>query len=95
MQALYHPDRLRFPVKRTNPKGEDDPGWVRITHWTRRFEDIKRALKVKEKYGRVHLRDVRHVVCGRSVATRARQLFGTPGAHLPSGVQRRATSAAS
>ena len=31
MQAAYHPDRLRYPVKRTNPKGEDDPGWVRIS----------------------------------------------------------------
>ena len=31
MQALYHPDRLRHPVMRTNPKGEDDPGWVRIS----------------------------------------------------------------
>ncbi len=30
IQALYHPDRLRYPMKRTNPKGED-PGWVRIT----------------------------------------------------------------
>ena len=31
IQAAYHPDRLRYPVKRTNPKGSDDPGWVRIT----------------------------------------------------------------
>ena len=31
MQAAYHPDRVRYPVKRTNPKGEDDPGWVRIS----------------------------------------------------------------
>ena len=31
LQACYHPDRLRYPLKRTNPKGEDDPGWVRIS----------------------------------------------------------------
>ena len=31
LQAAYHPDRVRYPVKRTNPKGEDDPGWVRIS----------------------------------------------------------------
>ena len=30
LQACYHPDRLRYPMKRTNPKGED-PGWVRIS----------------------------------------------------------------
>ena len=31
LQACYHPDRLRYPLKRTKPKGEHDPGWVRIT----------------------------------------------------------------
>ena len=30
LQACYHPDRLRYPMKRTNPKGED-PGQVRIS----------------------------------------------------------------
>ena len=36
MQALYHPDRVRYPMKRTNPKGED-PGWVRIS-WDEALE---------------------------------------------------------
>ena len=27
IQAAYHPDRLYYPMKRTNPKGEDDAGW--------------------------------------------------------------------
>ena len=31
LQAAYHPDRLYHPMKRTNPRGADDPGWVRIT----------------------------------------------------------------
>ena len=31
LQAAYHPDRIKYPMKRTNPKGDDDPGWVRIT----------------------------------------------------------------
>src|SRR5437763_14566486 len=26
-----HPDRLRHPVMRTNPKGSADPGWRRIS----------------------------------------------------------------
>lgn len=30
IQALHHPDRVKYPMKRTNPKGED-PGWVRIS----------------------------------------------------------------
>ncbi|MEG0505215.1 MAG: twin-arginine translocation signal domain-containing protein, partial [Raoultibacter sp.] len=31
MLAAYHPDRLKYVMKRTNPKGEDDPGWVRVS----------------------------------------------------------------
>lgn len=62
MQALYHPDRLRFPVKRTNPKGEDDPGWVRIT-LDEAFEICGEKLKeVKEKYGGESI----FVMCGTS-----------------------------
>jgi len=28
---LRHPDRLLYPLRRTNPKGSADPGWKRIT----------------------------------------------------------------
>ena len=28
---VYSPDRLLYPMKRTRPKGEADPGWVRIS----------------------------------------------------------------
>ncbi len=31
MLALYHPDRLRYTMQRTNPKGDVDPGWQRVT----------------------------------------------------------------
>ena len=51
LQAAYHPDRLYHPMKRTNPKGEDDPGWVRIS-WDEAMETI--ADKMQEcidKYG--------------------------------------------
>jgi anaerobic selenocysteine-containing dehydrogenase len=30
-ELVYHPDRLLFPLKRTRPKGDPDPGWERIT----------------------------------------------------------------
>lgn len=36
IQAAYHPDRLYHPMKRTNPKDNDDPGWVRIS-WEEAF----------------------------------------------------------
>jgi anaerobic selenocysteine-containing dehydrogenase len=29
-ELVYHPDRLRYPLKRTRPKGDPDPGWERI-----------------------------------------------------------------
>jgi anaerobic selenocysteine-containing dehydrogenase len=44
---VYAPDRLRYPMVRTRPKGDPDPGWVRIT-WEQalnlaalRLNDIK------------------------------------------------------
>jgi len=43
MQALYHPDRVKYPMKRTNPKGED-PGWVRIS-WEEGMELAYQGLK--------------------------------------------------
>lgn len=30
-ELVYHPDRLRYPLKRTRPKGDLDPGWQRIS----------------------------------------------------------------
>ncbi|HXX23316.1 MAG TPA: molybdopterin dinucleotide-binding protein, partial [Terriglobia bacterium] len=31
VQNLYSPERLNYPMKRTRPKGEPDPGWVKIS----------------------------------------------------------------
>jgi anaerobic selenocysteine-containing dehydrogenase len=30
-ELVYHPDRLVYPLRRTRPKGDPDPGWERIT----------------------------------------------------------------
>jgi len=49
-QEIYHPDRLKYPMKRTRPKGED-PGWVRIT-WDEALDTITRKMKeIKDRYG--------------------------------------------
>ena len=29
-ELVYHPERLRHPLRRTRPKGDPDPGWERI-----------------------------------------------------------------
>lgn len=39
IQAAYHPDRIYHPMKRTNPKGSADPGWVRIS-WEEAYQTI-------------------------------------------------------
>ena len=36
-ELVYHPDRLRYPMKRTRPKGDPDPGWERIS-WDEALE---------------------------------------------------------
>ena len=50
IQACYHPDRLRYPMKRTRPKGED-PGWERIS-WDEAMKiSAEKFAEIGEKYG--------------------------------------------
>lgn len=51
MLALYHPDRLRYVQKRTNPKGEDDPGWIRIPLAQAFDEAGAKFSEIVAKYG--------------------------------------------
>jgi anaerobic selenocysteine-containing dehydrogenase len=52
LQILYDPDRLKAPVKRTNPrKGRDeDPGWVQIS-WDEALEAVASRLKPLRERG--------------------------------------------
>lgn len=51
IQELYDPNRLLYPMKRTNPKGSEDPGWERIS-WEEALETIAEKFNgIKEKYG--------------------------------------------
>lgn len=51
LQRLYNPNRLLYPMKRTNPKGSADPGWVRIS-WKEAIKTISGQMaKTKKKYG--------------------------------------------
>lgn len=50
-ELLYHPDRLNYPLRRTRPKGDGNPGWERIS-WEEALDDIsKRLLAIRERYG--------------------------------------------
>ena len=46
---LYHPDHLKYPLKRTGEKGEGK--WEQIS-WDQAFDEISSKMKsIKEKYG--------------------------------------------
>ena len=50
LQHLYHPNRLKYPMKRTNPKGSPDPGYVRIS-WDEAYDMIVSHLnRIKKQY---------------------------------------------
>jgi anaerobic selenocysteine-containing dehydrogenase len=51
LQRLYHPNRLKYPMKRTGPKGSPDPAFVRIS-WDEAYDIIVHHLnRIKERYG--------------------------------------------
>lgn len=53
VQALYDPNRLLYPMKRTNPdkSPDSDPGWERIS-WDEALDTIAEKFnEAKEKYG--------------------------------------------
>lgn len=51
IQAAYHPDRLHYPLKRTNAKDADDPGWQRIS-WEEAISTIVSKFdELQERYG--------------------------------------------
>ncbi|MDP6179045.1 MAG: molybdopterin-dependent oxidoreductase, partial [Desulfatiglandales bacterium] len=50
LQRLYHPKRLKYPMKRTNPKGSPEPGFVRIS-WDEAYDMIVGHLnRIKKEY---------------------------------------------
>ena len=50
-EIVYNEERLKFPMKRTNPKGASDPGWVRISWDEALAEASRRLLQIKEQSG--------------------------------------------
>ena len=51
VRNLYHAERLDYPLMRTRPKGDPDPGWVRIS-WDEALERIVTKLKqIQAEYG--------------------------------------------
>ena len=50
-EIVYSPDRLQYPMVRTRPKGDPNPGWVRVT-WEQALNLAALRLNdIKDNYG--------------------------------------------
>lgn len=50
-ELVYNSQRLRYPLKRTRPKGDPDPGWQRIS-WDEAMETVTQKLnEIKQNHG--------------------------------------------
>ena len=50
-EIVYSPDRLQYPMLRTRPKGERDPGWVRISWDEAMALTASRLVDIKARHG--------------------------------------------
>ena len=83
-ELVYHPDRLNFPLKRTRPKNDCDPGWKRVS-WDEALDDIaERLIFIRETYGSRAVALAKGTGGGTSVSDAERWLsrfinrFGSP-----------------
>lgn len=85
LQQLYHPDRLRYPMRRTRPKG-DDPGWVRIS-WDEANELAAKCLKNQiDKYGAEAIKTYHGTSRQTSIGSMTSGMYlGTPNAGTTAG----------
>jgi anaerobic selenocysteine-containing dehydrogenase len=50
-ELVYHPERLLYPMRRTRPKGDPDPGWQRLS-WDEALDLTATTLRrLAEAYG--------------------------------------------
>ena len=83
-ELVYHPDRLNYPLKRTRPKGDPDPGWQRVG-WDEALDDIAQRLNsIRAEYGARAVALAKGTGGGTSVSDAERWLarflnsFGSP-----------------
>ena len=83
-EYVYNEDRILFPVKRTRPKGDADPGWLRIG-WDEALGTTAKAIKrLADEGGPESVAFNIATVAGTSMQdgyrwiARLRQAFGTP-----------------
>ncbi len=65
-ELVYNGERLDYPLRRTNPKGAEDPGWERVG-WDEALDDIAaRLLDIRERYGAEAIAMARGTASGTS-----------------------------
>ena len=50
-ELVHSPHRLQYPMRRTRPKGDADPGWVRISWDEALAETARRLTEFKQESG--------------------------------------------
>src|ERR1700752_2606488 len=66
-ELVYNRDCLDFPLKRTGPKGDGDPGWQRVT-WDEALDDIaRRILDIRDRGGAKSIALAKGTTSGTSV----------------------------
>ncbi len=83
-ELVYHPDRLNYPLKRTRPKDDPDPGWQRVS-WNEALDDIaNRFMAIRASHGAQAVALAKGTTGGTSVSDSERWLarflstFGSP-----------------
>ncbi len=83
-ELLYHPDRLDYPLRRTRPKKDSDPGWQRVG-WDEALDTIAtKLLEIRERDGARAVALAKGTKSGTSVDDAERWLgrllysFGSP-----------------
>lgn len=77
IRTLYDPDRLKYPLRRTNPeKGiYEDPGFERIS-WEEALEET--ASRIKESVAQYGPESHLHMTRSNDFGNRLRSIIGTP-----------------
>jgi anaerobic selenocysteine-containing dehydrogenase len=83
-ELVYNTDRLNYPLKRTQPKGDPNPGWQRVS-WDEALDDIARRLtSIRDRHGAKAVALAKGTKSGTSVDDVERwlgrflYLFGSP-----------------
>lgn len=79
IERVYHPDRLRYPMRRTGPRGSDE--YVRVS-WDDALDEVAAQLiRVREQHGNAAILDCSRsgslsALHGRTAARRFLNMFG-------------------